>query len=570
MTDRSPSLPGPRAAPCFSVRQIFNAQNLPTLLAWALCLCLPWLWLWPVFFNPSFSMIDDAVQMPAFELMASEFSQWWDTPGFRGDFVNGRLRPFYWIFRFLFYYLPCKLNPLGWYTVHTLFLYLIITAMFFFIYRLTRSRFGAFLGCALWVLNSKTAENYTRFGTAEVWQLLWFSLTAVAGFYFFSGGHNKKKKWTSFAALAVFLCFNYFSKETTILLLPAAAVLLIGSFLFRKQQLECSIFFAANLILFSFQRFLLPPASGYAAAYALSPGVIIANLGRYTWRIQWFYLLFACLMSYSLRLFLQLRRKTKNDLPREDFWQFAFLMFGMLFFLVLLPWEYAAPRYLVIADFFFAYFMAIECVRIWTFWLGRVSRLFKKPGVPVRIARMAVLCVPFLTGGWLAYLSQTDLSIYLRYQYGLAKYPTAVQELRYFSEHARKDSRVLIFYLQPELVQAAATYLSHYFNRPDIVHFTLSDHADGIRDKTGYPVYRVHPNELPGILKRIDYIYWNRRGAHKPELDAVHQALLASLMKTPDARALRKIYDTTHAILHPTIKDGTQIWEIDRSKLPAA
>ena len=339
-----------------------NFPDLKTILLWLGVLALPWIWLWTKWVNPSFSMVDDAADLMLFRHMREDFGNWLTTEGLHGEIGNGRLRPLYWLFRFVFYYLPFGENPASWQAVHYVLLALILTAVFVLMKRLTQSSVCAFTACALWTINPKTMENFCRFGPAECWQLLWFSLGMLI-FYFLLQGKNESKpsKNTLYALLFTVLFCLYFTKETSVLLMPVSAVMALLSVTAKRNRRIFIVFFGMNVLLFALQRLLSPPLTGYSTAFSFSAKTIWDNLNRYPGRVQWGLVFLPATAFFLYRIIRdRLQNRKPFSLDPLTCWELLFLALGIIFFLILLPWAQPTPRYLVVTDFFFSLFMAVE------------------------------------------------------------------------------------------------------------------------------------------------------------------------------------------------------------------
>jgi hypothetical protein len=391
-----------------------RSPRMQTVLLWLGAVVLPLIWMWTKWVNPSFGMVDDAADWMDFRRMSADFGGWLTTEGLYGEAANGRFRPMFWLFRFLFYYLPCGENPAAWYAVLYVHLALVLTATFVLIKRLTQSAPCAFLACALWVLNAKTMENFTRLATHEIWQFLWLTFGMLT-FHSLLTAPPKKSKGVRYVLLFLFTLFFYFSKETSILLMPVTAVMALASVWFKKNRGPFLIFFGINLLLFAAQRVLSPQLSGYSTAFAFSLQTIADNLRRYPGRIQWVFVFLPLLTFFIWRSLRGLRKNAGAPyLDSAAWWQTAFLALGLVFFVILLPWSQPAPRYLVLTDFFFALFMAIEIRNLFLFLEKKLSAAADRRHV--RMAKGTAVASVLL----LAWFSQAEFFFTLQYAAALA------------------------------------------------------------------------------------------------------------------------------------------------------
>jgi hypothetical protein len=539
-----------------------------TYLLWFIVILLPWLWLWPKFYHPSFSMVDDAADLLVFRTMDTHFDQWLATAGFHGEIQNGRLRPVYWLLRYGLYYAPFKMNVAGWFAVHYAVLILILTATFFFLRKLTRSHWIAFCACVFWTINAKTMENFTRFATAEVWQLLWTSLGMI-NFYYLLNVKSLTAKRSLYLPLALIMFGLYFSKETSALLLPFAAVMAIAGRITKQHREEFSVFFLINLSLFTLQRIMMPPMTGYTTAFSLSWQSLLDNLNRYPGRIQWYFVLIVTVFTFMRRLLRQHCWKINGQPGLFLFaWQMVFLILGMIFTGILLFWTQPAPRYLVFPDYFFALFMSIE--------LGTLLQAMTKKILALNFRREKVRKI-FLSGSRslfflavlvLAYFSQAEFYWELRYAYGLAGQETPVEALKLFSEKAKPNAKVLYLEVENELVAAAAIYLNDFFDRKDITLYSFSPFAPALQKK-GLQIVPLQQNDWPSVLETIDYLYWPHRGSLRAWIDQFHAQMIKPLIFSPYRSAMRPAYESLYFPLPGQLAEGAQIWAIDHDGIRA-
>ncbi len=535
-------------------------KNSKTFVCWFIAILLPWIWLWPFFANPSFSLIDDPVDLKIFRNMAADFPGWWHSSGFHGEPGNGRIRTVSWLMRFLLYYPFAKDSPLPWFTIHYLVLVLVITLLFFLLKKFVLKNYLALTGCALFILNPKTMENFTRLSPNEVGQILWL---LVLAFLFYRSFHppaelhspGKKKTLGPLAGIVFVTFLFYFSKETSVVLLPLSLLMAAGSLFMKKGRRECVVFFAANLAFFILQRWLAPPMHGYSSSFSFTWATIWGNMLRYPSKIQWLYPLLLALAAFAYRIVTRLAREKKSfTLQSHELWQIGFITLAFGFLAILMPWTQPTPRYIIVPDFLFVFFIMIE----FTWWL---HALLKKTASQPPFRRILWLTLSLGTLLLLAYFSQAEFDWDLRYLYGQSGHSTPVQDLRNFSKIAKPNARVLYLEFEKELVRAPIIFTHDFFGRNDLQFFSLAPAAKEVQ-KEGYPVTIISQKDWPKALDQIDYVYWNHRGLKRLYLDRFHVQLLSELFKSPYGPAMRPVYSNLYYPLGKAL-EGTQVWEID-------
>jgi len=530
-----------------------------TFVFWFLAILLPWIWLWTRSLNPSFSLIDDPHDLRRFQAMAEDFSGWWNQSGFHGERDAGRLRPIYWLARYFLYFLPAGFNPLGWCVIHYLNLCLVLSCAFYLVKRLSGSNFTAFLGCAIWSLSSNTLSNYTRFGTAEIWQLFWLSMMLVSSFKFFRST-TSLQKWFYGTALSILCFLLYFSKESSVLMLPFAVLMLLGAIVIRSSRIEWAYLLGLNLFLFALQRLLAPPMVGYSTAFQIEATTILVNLDRYFFRLQNHYLILLCCVSSVARVGYKLfKQKLPLRQMRVEKWQFGLVCLATAFFALLLPWKLAEPRYLAVSEYLLALYVALEF-----FALMSLIPAIKGKTIVRLISGFILLIVIMLS----SVFSPPEFIPLLKYRATHAADPSASQSLEWLSAKAEPNSNVLMLFLEEEIIMSGAIYLQEFYQRPDMTIYSFSPYAQQYKD-TGYNIVPVGPQNWPGILAKIDYIYWNHRGVLKHNLDQLNRNVLGTVLNSEYKLATTLIYDKMNAEFNATFPEGTQIWKIDHTKLDA-
>jgi len=534
---------------------ILTNRTKMTLICWLFVILLPLVWLWPRFVNPSFSLVDDAHDLHTFAAMKADFGHWWNTSGFHGEVADGRLRPLAWLLRFVFYYLPFGFNPFSWILMHYLNLVLTLSALFFLMRLLVKNNFFSLAGCVLWTFSPCTIENFSRLGPQEVWQVLMIGYSALAIYGLSKARCFKIKAALSFA-LFVLLFILYFVKEPSIVLLPFSLILFFAALSCKKQVKAWGAFLGLNAFLFGLQRFFSPVLSGYSASFKPSVSLVLENLGRYSFALQWHYLVFFLIITYGVRLYFLLGREKKRpgDLLPEC-WQFGFLVLAMGFFSIVLLWDNPVQRYLLVTEFLLTPFMVLEASSIFK----RLSTIGESAGrkwLPRVMKAVAGLLIAAL-----AFFSRNDVEILLKYTYAKAHEVTGVQALQWFSLRAERNARVLLFTVEEELLTASARFLAEFFGRPDLSIYSFSPVAEKCAAK-GLDIIPLKQGDWPAVLNRVDYIFWEHQGAKRYKIDLFHSGLMNSISPEFRLQRMALLYRQVRTYLNPFFPEGTEIWAI--------
>ncbi|MCM8774751.1 MAG: hypothetical protein NC930_00105 [Candidatus Omnitrophica bacterium] len=512
-------------------------------LLWLLVLALPVVWLWPRLLNPSFGMIDDPHDLKYFRSMQVDFIGWLKTGGLHGEVGDGRYRPLYWILRFIFYYLPAGLNPTGWVYIHYVNLACAITVFFLTIQFISRNVFVAFVGCLLWIFSANAIENYSRLATQEIWQVLWLGFLFLLGHFIFSKKQSKTIPLGLYLLLAVVLFLLYFSKETSLVMLPFSMVMLCLSLGFKKGRREWLLFSFLNLLFTVLFFACAPSRTGYASHYQFSFSLILQNLKMFFFELQWHYLLLVLLVAYLLRLYRHRGHLGKRPIEQ---WQFAFLALGLAFWGVYLPWTEHVRRYLLVSDFLFAGFMALELMSLI---------------LPFKLTSLIPLCLSC----FLAYTSSAQMPDILKrlYTQPVRKTKGPVYAMQWFCQKAKANANVLVFELEPELTGASILFIQDFFQRKDLTIYSLSEYAQNYQ-RGGYNIVSVDKISEE-VMDKIDYIFWSRRGIDRAHIDQFHQYIMHQLNQSKYRYRMNMIYNDVDREGGP-LPEGTEIWELKREK----
>jgi len=258
----------------------------------------------------------------------------------------GRFRPGYWIINSLFFMFG-QANPV---TIHLLRILLLGSALCLLIcasvFTVTRSFLGAVISSIIFYASISFTENMVRIGPAEPYQLLMvaaFSLT----FLHFKKISKVLSPLVTTVLMVLLLLLACLVKETTVALLPV----LVFFFIFYRTHLPLGTWLSLLLPFVSIilGKVISQPDSNvtnYGSFYSVNPQNIVATLVAYSQivvnTVKWFLPL--CAGFASLVLFRQTEIKQPKALI---YW----LLLGLSFFAILLPWRFVLDRYLLIVFF---------------------------------------------------------------------------------------------------------------------------------------------------------------------------------------------------------------------------
>ncbi|MDP3888629.1 MAG: glycosyltransferase family 39 protein [bacterium] len=322
----------------------------------------------------SWMIVDDGVSI----LNAQKISHFLSTFDFRGLFdsfiekESGRFRPAYWFFYWFSYLLVGK-SALGHHLIHLIVVGSTVYLIFSIINRLISSKTSALIASALFLLSSLNIENWYRLGPQEPLITLYLALSI----YFLIKQIDIKNTKSARRKLYFFLSVlplvpAYFTKETFIAFLPFSALLLIGVF-WVKEKSQKKIWKRQTLYFFAFNVLLaissilvsmfIRTHGYYSAYYSVSILGLVGSAKGYVKAIFSSYGIFAWIFAFSY-LAAIVRLIIRKSLDLQQFKQIAFLVGGLSFFIIQLPWMFIMGRYLEPALLFFSIFFAFEIEKL--------------------------------------------------------------------------------------------------------------------------------------------------------------------------------------------------------------
>jgi hypothetical protein len=183
-----------------------------------------------------------------------------------------------------------------------------------------------------------------------------------------------------------------------------------------------------------------------------------------------------------------------------------------------------------------------------------------------RRMRITVRGIFFAVVFLLAFFSQAELWLQLRYAYALAGKETPVQTLKIFAQKAGPNAKVLYLEMEDELLAAAAIYLRDIYGRKDITLYSFSPFA-AERQKSGLPVAPLKQEEWPNILEKMDYLYWPHRGYSKIGLELLHTQMIQGLVFSGIQYYLDPFYENVLYPIRNLPPEGAQIWSVNKEKI---
>jgi len=299
----------------------------------------------PRLISPQFGFFDDARMLAqSKKFLRSDFS-------LSHDRQAGRFRPIYWLYYALIYALA-GFHPF-WFFLGNLFLFFILLYELRLILRdMGCSKRQIFVTSLIFIFTMPIIENFYTLSKGEPLQLVLILASIIFAQRIKSKDHNQ---WIVGALSTLSLLLAIMVKETAIVMLPVTFLWAAFAFfkhddsLKKEKQASLFVFSAAGLAVLLY--FLLRKLCGatallggtYTDRYLVDLSAQINKVLR--WMTQ-----FAFYFHYLLPLILILLLMIifKDSFTKQE--KFNFLQWGiwwLLWFLILVPWEYAELYYLL-------------------------------------------------------------------------------------------------------------------------------------------------------------------------------------------------------------------------------
>ncbi len=323
-------------------------------------------------------------------------------------------------------------------------------------------------------------------------------------------------------------------------MLPLTALACLVSLIRKQCRVETGLLLAINLAWFILQQWLAPPRISYAASYQFLWKLIVLNARYYIHEIQWNYLVLGTVLSFLVRFGKQLGKGLSY---RTFYWQSLFLILGCVFFIIYLPWGEHTRRYMVITDYLFALFTALELGH----YLARIT-----------VKNTVALALAF----GLAYFSSgtQDIARAVQSFYQPRDLKGTVYALKWFSQNAKPNAKVLVLELEQELLHSTLKYLQDFFGRSDITVYNFSPFAQEYQ-KAKMKIIPLAKIDQP-LLDSVDYIFWDHR-PDRPQLEQFHQYVMNQIVQSPYILRLHTIYNDTVTAKEGYTR-GTIIWQMNQ------
>ncbi|MDQ3008757.1 MAG: hypothetical protein M3Q81_04120 [bacterium] len=260
----------------------------------------------------------------------------------------GRFRPMYWILQSLQFQIA-NFDAAAIHVVRVLFIgSLLVLLLVLNIYSITKSVLGALFGTMFFISTYSFAENIIRLGPSDSFQLIFIATFSLLFLHF-----SKLKKFLSSKVLMTFmiLCLIAASliRETSIALLPVilGTGIFFGTPDFKMKKLP---FILTPFLLIVLGKYVARPESNtlnYGGFYSTSVSNILATTEAY---ISILLPLTKYLLPLVTLVFLGIildKLKSKFSSRALFYW----IITGLCFVAIFLPWQFALERYLLICLF---------------------------------------------------------------------------------------------------------------------------------------------------------------------------------------------------------------------------
>ncbi|TES85825.1 hypothetical protein E3J95_03545, partial [Candidatus Aerophobetes bacterium] len=290
---------------------------------------------------------------------------------------HGRFRPLYWLYLWVEYNLfglTARYHHLG-----RILLFVVIVLLISGVAKqIAGSTRAGILAGLLFALFPFTVKNWHRLGPGESQLVLWqvASLYFLGRAYLEAERHPERRPLFYLVLSIAILPLSYFSKETSVMLVPVSGLMLLVmglSFKGRRYRPSKRVFlayFMANLACGLASRgaaHLLTVRGGYTVHYQIEINRILSTARQYGILLfQGYHLiLLMALVVFSIRLIYHLRKS--GGLDRSLKWQIIMLFWFIAALGVQLPWAFVVGRYLLPCLVGLSVFMGVELAHLLSF-----------------------------------------------------------------------------------------------------------------------------------------------------------------------------------------------------------
>ena len=301
----------------------------------------------PRLIAPQFGLLDDAATLArAQATLQGNFN-------LEHDLQAGRFRPVYWLFPTLIYLLANS-NPFWFFFGFLVIFLLLLLSIQIYMKSRGANPWQIFLASILFVLSIPVIENFYTLSKGEPLQLL-FLMGSLILLEQLKKTKDPRKMWLLDIASFFCILFGLMVKETTLVMLPFALLILCLVWLMNKNdagkirgaQVHFTISVGlAVLVIFALRTFTGTSsiAEGtYSYRYQFSFSSILQQAARWTTLLAFY---FHYLFVYGFTLLLTLiASKNRREIIDDDF--VFWTSWCLLWVAVLIPWEYAEAYYLL-------------------------------------------------------------------------------------------------------------------------------------------------------------------------------------------------------------------------------
>lgn len=403
--------------------------------------------------NIKFSWIDDGYNLLISQKLigALKHVDYKTLIGLFFETENGRFRPLYWIWQSVFFLIG-GLNPAIHYLLHSIFIFITSLYLYKTVFFLSKSKISGLFSAALFLTNSFNSENWYRLGPQE--PILGFLL--VTSIYFLLRKDPFK---------AVFLLIlTLFSKETSIIIIPATVILYLGKkiILKRDNQIVKKYLLYGVLVGILIIYFTSRLKGGYSDSYLFNLNTIKNNFLFYfrICLIKFFPFIQIFTFSFILRYTYLLVSKGKKRLDSIFIYQLFFFAIFLGFLLIQSPWQFTLFRYLLPASIGLLIFSGLE--------LSNLKQYLLKSNKLIQVLSLIIFLT--LTFKFLS-INLTTLSIEAK---NYAQTTTHFQKMiEYLSVSSQKKQKIFFNLKRAEstieIFKESKIYMNLLNNRGDII-----------------------------------------------------------------------------------------------------
>jgi hypothetical protein len=451
---------------------------------------------------PAFNLIDDGYSLlVTHELKANYSIQNWQKTLIDQELAKGRLRPGY----YLYYFVVSQIGgdqPMTYWLFQAASLFGLLALIYYFLRAETKNQQLSLAASLAPLVFPSLLENFYRLGPAESRQLLWLLLSAL--FLVRTLKNQPPKIYTSVLTLLFYL-LALFTKETSLLALPAFLALILVNWLVEWKKLKHSpaihhqLALSLTLLLATCVfLFLIPSGQGYSSGLSFDFNAAKANLFYVRAAFPEFHWLLVTGALVFVRRLIENREKL-NVVGKTFILSTFFLILSVVYLFFPLFWQHQLERYYLLGQVFAWIFFIIEAHFLYQEYLTKKLKI--RSLIFSGLLLVLISSVIFLPSK----LSLKNLAIrfHINRQVWYEQYQYSYALITYLQNNVQPGTSLYVAFNDYEVIYEIGLFASYFFEKEILL---LSENNEvvqnfgGIYQLTSSSTHDFAQSQTPSLL----------------------------------------------------------------------